>query len=500
MLRQDLCNPKLIDDFLAECLEEHQRRAFEEHLDHCPECCQQLQQKSAVDHLWQEAREYLSDSDLPLTSCSDPITERETSAHVRLDFLGPTDDPRMLGRMAGYEISGVIGCGGMGIVLKAYDPALNRYAAIKVLAPHYATSEAARRRFARESQAAAAVIHDNVIAIHGVSEFNQLPYLVMPYIKGESLQKRLDREGPLVVPEILRIALQTARGLAAAHQQGLVHRDIKPGNILLPVGIERVIITDFGLARAADDASLTRSGIIAGTPQYMSPEQARGEAVDSRSDLFSLGSMMYAMCTGHPPFEAETPYGVLRRITDCSPVQLSTVNPNIPPWLCRVIDTLLEKEAARRFDSADAVARILEQCLAHVQRPRDIELPPELRPGKTQTRRLFVVAGTVVVACGGLFWAVWNQTPSVDDKSNIHTSATAPSTAASAAAGSQSIGSSVINSTGIAAASPSSVQDEAVPKDPTNSLEPDLRWQTDDEIGRIEESIRELNQELGDTD
>jgi serine/threonine protein kinase len=491
MLRQDLCNPKMIDDFLADCLEERQRRAFEEHLDHCSECCQQLQQKSAVDHLWQEAREYLSDSDLPLTSGSVPIAERETSAHVRLDFLGPTDDPRMLGRLAGYEISGVIGCGGMGIVLKAYDPALNRYAAIKVLAPHYATSEAARRRFARESQAAAAVIHDNVIAIHGVSEFNQLPYLVMPYIKGESLQKRLDREGPLVVREILRIALQTARGLAAAHQQGLVHRDIKPGNILLPIGVERVIITDFGLARAADDASLTRSGIIAGTPQYMSPEQARGEAVDSRSDLFSLGSMMYTMCTGRPPFEAETPYGVLRRITDSSPVQLSTINPNIPPWLCKVIETLLKKEAAQRFGSADAIARILEQCLAHVQRPRDIELPTELQPAKNRTRRLFIVVGTVVVACGGLFWAAMNQTHTVDNKPKRH---------ASAEAGSQAIRSSVISSTSTAATAPSSVQSEAVADDQTKSPEPDLRWQTDDEIERIEESIRAMNEEFSDTD
>lgn len=491
MLRQDLCNPKLIDDFLADCLEEGQRRAFEEHLDHCSECCQQLQQKSAIDHLWQEAREYLSDSELCLTPDSEQTTEPGSSANVRLDFLGPTDDPRMLGRLAGYEISGVIGCGGMGIVLKAYDPALNRYSAIKVLAPHYATSEAARRRFARESQAAAAVIHDNVIAIHGVSEFNQLPYLVMPYVKGESLQKRLDREGSLVVPEILRIALQTARGLAAAHQQGLVHRDIKPGNILLPVGVERVIITDFGLARAADDASLTRSGIIAGTPQYMSPEQARGEAVDSRSDLFSLGSMMYAMCTGRPPFEAETPYGVLRRITDSSPAQLSSINPSIPSWLCKVIDTLLEKEAARRFESAETVARILEQCLAHVQRPRDIELPTELRAAKTPSLRLFVVTGAVVLACGGLYWAVMNQANSVEDKSRAQ---------ASEAAESEASGPSLINSKRTIAASPGSVEKEANAEDRSHLPEPDLRWQTDDEMGRIEESIRELNQELGDTD
>ena len=154
------------------------------------------------------------------------------------------------------------------------------------------------------------MVHDNVIAIHGVSEFNSLPYLIMPYVKGQSLQIRIDRHGPLSVAEILRIAVQTARGLSAAHDQGLVHRDIKPANILLPENVERVLITDFGLARAADDASLTRSGVIAGTPQYMSPEQARGEGIDHRSDLFSFGSMMHAMATGHPPFRAETPYGI----------------------------------------------------------------------------------------------------------------------------------------------------------------------------------------------
>lgn len=284
----------------------------------------------------------------------------------------------MLGRYAGHEISGVIGCGGMGIVLKGFDSALNRYAAIKVLAPHYASSGAARQRFAREAQAAAAVVHDNVIAIHGVAEFNGLPYLVMPYVKGVSLQKRIDKDGPLSVPEILRIAMQIAKGLAAAHDQGLVHRDIKPSNILLPENVERVIITDFGLARAADDASLTRSGVIAGTPQYMSPEQARGEGIDHRSDLFSLGSVMYAMCTGHPPFRAETPYGILRRITDNEPRPIREINSDLPSWLCNIVTRLLSKNPGKRFANGNEVACLLEDCLAHVQQPTIVPLPASL--------------------------------------------------------------------------------------------------------------------------
>ena len=227
----------------------------------------------------------------------------------------------------------VLGRGGFGIVLKAFDPALSRVVAIKVLAPQLAASAAARSRFAREARAAAAVVHENVVAIHAVDSWNGLPYLVMPYIAGRSLQERVDRDGPLAVKEILRIGMQTAQGLAAAHAQGLVHRDVKPSNILLENGVERVKLTDFGLARAVDDASLTQSGVVAGTPQYMSPEQARGEAVDHRSDLFSLGSVLYFMCTGHPPFRADSTPAVLRRVCDDRPRPLREVNPDVPDWL-----------------------------------------------------------------------------------------------------------------------------------------------------------------------
>src|SRR5437773_8653558 len=179
----------------------------------------------------------------------------------------------------------------MGAVLRAFDEKLHRVVAIKVMAAQLATNATARRRFAREAQAQAAVSHDHIVTIHAVEEAGVLPYLVMQYVDGLSLQQRLDRGGPLELQEILRIGMQTAAGLAAAHAQGLIHRDIKPANILLENGVERVKITDFGLARAAADASLTQSGVVAGTPQYMSPEQARGEAVDQRTDLFSLGKI-----------------------------------------------------------------------------------------------------------------------------------------------------------------------------------------------------------------
>src|SRR5262249_1523654 len=150
----------------------------------------------------------------------------------------------------------------------------HRVVAIKVLAPELAVSATARRRFTREARAAAAVSHNHVFTIHAVEEDHRPPYLVMEFIGGASLPEELDKGGPLGLKEILRIGLQTGEGLSAAHRQGLVHRDIKPANILLENGVERVKLTDFGLARAVDDASLTQSGVIAGTPLYMSPEQA----------------------------------------------------------------------------------------------------------------------------------------------------------------------------------------------------------------------------------
>ena len=171
------------------------------------------------------------------------------------------------------------------------------------------------------------------------------------------------------------MAMQIASGLAAAHAQGLVHRDIKPANILLEDGVERLKITDFGLARAADDASLTRTGVIAGTPQFMSPEQARGELVDHRSDLFSLGSVMYAMCTGRPPFRAETSYGMLQRICEGQPREIRDVNPEIPEWLAAFVSRLHAKDPAERFQTAGEVAQLLEQCLANLRQPEAAPFP-----------------------------------------------------------------------------------------------------------------------------
>ncbi|APZ94908.1 serine/threonine-protein kinase [Fuerstiella marisgermanici] len=390
-------HPELLQRFLNADLSDEEQTACERHLELCDTCREQLQASAADDTWWEDASDFLQDDEFEINRTTDDSslptaivdrvdgTEESTSAdgipaNVRqiIAWLNPTDDPAMLGRLGGYEIAGVVGVGGMGVVLKGFDRSLNRYVAIKILAPHLATSGAARQQFAREAQAAAAVVHSNVVAIHGVDESNSLPYLVMPYLRGTSLQRRIDEHGALSVSEMLRLGMQTARGLAAAHDQGLVHRDVKPANILLDGTTERVLLTDFGLARAADDASLTQSGVIAGTPHFMSPEQAEGAAIDHRSDLFSLGSVLYAMCTGRPPFRADTSWGILRKVTDAQPHAIRDLNPDVPNWLCQIIERLLEKDSSRRFQSADEVAELLEQCLAHVQQPNDCKLPESL--------------------------------------------------------------------------------------------------------------------------
>src|SRR5215831_7742847 len=327
------------------------------------------------------------------------------------DFLTPSQKPGSLGRLDHYEVLEVVGRGGMGVVLKGFDEKLHRVVAIKVLAPELAVSAKARRRFTREARAAAAVSHDHVVTIHAVEEDHRPPYLVMEFIGGASLQEKLDKGGPLGLKEILRIGLQTAEGLSAAHRQGLVHRDIKPANILLENGVERVKLTDFGLARAVDDASLTQSGVIAGTPLYMSPEQAAGEPIDHRSDLFSLGSVFYAMCTGRPPFRAEGTHAVLRRVIDDTPRLIREVNHEIPGWLCDLIARLHAKNPAERYQSAQEVADLLSQHLAHLQQPSQVAMPKAVETPVAarlhRKRRWFrTVAASLVALClGGLFLA-----------------------------------------------------------------------------------------------
>ncbi len=343
-------------------------------------CAGKPELKARVESLLKTALDPDSLLDQPVAEFGATRMAPPDTSPVSLDFLEASDAAGSLGRLAGYEILEVIGRGGMGIVLRAMDVKLNRVVAIKVLAPELASNPQARKRFLREAQAAAAVSHDHVVTIHavddGASGGNKVPLLVMECIVGQSLQEKIDKVGALGLKEILRIGMQIASGLAAAHKQGLVHRDIKPANILLENGVERVKITDFGLARATDDVGITQSGQIAGTPQYMSPEQAMGQPVDQRSDLFSLGSVLYTMCTGRPAFRADSAVAVLRRVCDDTPRPINEVNAEVPDWLIAIVNRLMAKKAEGRFQTAQEVAGLLEKWLAHCQQPATVPRPP----------------------------------------------------------------------------------------------------------------------------
>jgi CheY-like chemotaxis protein len=275
--------------------------------------------------------------------------------------LEPAGKPGYLCSLDHYQIMRVAGQGSGGVVLQAFDDALHRVVAIKVLAPEHAGNPNCRLRFLREARAMAAVRNDYVIDVYAVDEIHGIPYLVMEFIAGVSVAQKLEGGVPLDIDEVLRIGYQTASGLAAAHAQGLVHRDIKPTNILLECGKDRVKITDFGLARAADDATLTLHGTVSGTPQFMAPEQAGARPLDHRCDLFSLGSVLYAMCTGRAPFQGETNMAVLKHVCEDQPERIRDLNPITPQWLVCVIERLLSKEPDSRFQTAAEVADILCQ-------------------------------------------------------------------------------------------------------------------------------------------
>lgn len=400
---------------LIECeLDDNATATAEEHLSQCDRCRTAMESAMSQADWWRKARDSLVAQD-----DAHAAEDSEACSSDLLSLLGPTDHPQMLGRIDQYEVSGVIGRGGMGVVFKALDTSLNRFVAIKMLAPQLSAWGAARKRFAREGQAAAAVVDDYVLPIYGVNEWRGMPYLVTQYSRGTTLQRRIQNGGPLETKEITRIAMQAARGLAAAHAQGLVHRDVKPSNILLDGNVERAMLTDFGLARAVDDASITQTGIIAGTPQYMSPEQARGANVDARSDLFGLGCVMYAMCTGHPPFRGENSFAILKSIAEMEPQSIREINPEIPAWMCLVVSRLMAKSPDDRYASAAEVANLLGDCLAHLQQPTLKELPCSLKTTSppwfrsTIVKAAFLMLGFVLFGILGLALAQSNP-PEID--------------------------------------------------------------------------------------
>lgn len=403
-----------------------------EHLDHCSGCQQKLEEIATEGTNLSSVVEHLSESEPMATSAywpalreidaaiaqaagnqkgmqgnaviTPPPRDRDTNPKPRkkdatLDFLDPPTDPSYLGRLAHFDVMRVLGRGGMGVVLEAFDSKLQRHVAIKVLDPDVAEDELGRQRFCREARSAASVTHENVVAVHQVEKVPEkgIAFLVMQLISGETLEQRMNREKILPVNEIVRISMEAARGLAAAHAQGLIHRDVKPGNILLEPPTNRVKLTDFGLARITEDVKLTRTGYVSGTPLYMAPEQALGAEPDPRSDLFSLGAVMYEMAAGQTPFTGSSALAILKQITEAKHKPLKEVNPHAPAWLAEIIDDLLAKKPAERYDTAADLAEVLEYHWAHLKTSSE-ELPAVCQVEKRrQTIRNRVVISAVGV-------------------------------------------------------------------------------------------------------
>ncbi len=367
------------------------------HLEGCAACQQTLDQLAAEPELWHEAQETLSDRAIDVTHIAnsivplaaeplradlcDPMCEYELA---QLQRLLPPEQPsaqstsaggtasipsfQPIARIGRYELEQLIGRGGMGLVFRAWDTQLHRVVAVKTLSMSLWSMPAARERFIREGRAAAMLSHPNIVPMYDVINDPPVPALVMQYIAGPTLEEWIQSHGTVSWVDALRIAMQLADALCAAHKEGLVHRDIKPGNVLLEADGTRALLTDFGLVRAMDDATLTQSGMLAGTPHFMSPEQAKGDEVDGRSDLFSLGSLMYYAISGKTPFRGRESMSVLNALCHSPHVSLSKVNDAVPVEVSRLVDRLLQKQPDYRIGSSVELRESLRKLLASEQR------------------------------------------------------------------------------------------------------------------------------------
>ena len=266
-------------------------------------------------------------------------------------------------RIGPYTVVEELGRGGMGVVYKAHDPSLDRFVAIKVLATHLTEDPDYVKRFVREARAAAALNHPNIVQIYTVGEEDGRHYFVMEYVSGTNVQEMIRREGRLDPARAAGIVLQAASGLAAAHQAGILHRDIKPGNLMVD---ERGIvkIADFGLALSPDAATrLTTTGMLMGTPGYLSPEQCMDRPADRRSDIYSLGATFFEMLAGRTPHQADSPLALLRKIVDVEPPDVAELNPEVDPELRRIVSTMMAKDPDQRYQSCDEIVTDLRRWM-----------------------------------------------------------------------------------------------------------------------------------------
>lgn len=268
-----------------------------------------------------------------------------------------------------YEVLQEIGYGGMANVYKAHDPQISRTLAIKVLRPERCRDEEYRRRFLREAKAVGTLSHPNIVTIYDISEINNTPYIAMELLEGVSLDRLMKSEYKPTNSEILDWSVQLADALEYAHKRGIVHRDIKPSNIVLSPDKKTLKITDFGIAHfdETDVTQHTQLGEVLGTPQYMSPEQVLGKQADARSDLFSVGVIMYQLLTGQKPFQADTLATLLFQIATENPEPIGQVAPDLPASLKQTVDKLLKKKPEKRFQSGAELKRALLKIISDLK-------------------------------------------------------------------------------------------------------------------------------------
>jgi hypothetical protein len=403
---------EVLATYAAGCLDEAAAQQIRAHLGLC-EACASAVRGLRLQRLVETGPASPSTGSWALPSRNDPLdtitgeADRLEDSNFDFTVLEPATCAESLGRLGRYEVLSLLGQGGMGVVLRAFDGQLGRAVALKVLSRHLASSVTARRRFQREARAAAAINHPNVVTIHAVEEHRGLPFLVMELIVGRSLHQRIRTGGPLEPAEVIRLTTQIVEGLAAAHAQNVIHRDIKPANVMVQDKAGLVKITDFGLARILqDNAEVSSHHLVVGTPAFMAPEQVQGQPIDARTDLFSLGSLMYAMLAGHSPFRGRSGLEITHKVVEYQPVPLRDLNPSIPPFLAEVVARLLQKDPRDRFQSTGEVARAIQQgtvppAAARGESRRGAPPPVSLqRPGR---RKLLVLlsAGVALLALVG---------------------------------------------------------------------------------------------------
>lgn len=327
--------------------------------------------------------------------------QRPPDAAMDMPSFAPPKKPGELGILGKYRILKELGRGGMGGIYLGYDERLKRRVALKVMLPKYAENPNAKERFNREALAASQIKHENIVVIYDADEFNGTPYIAMEYLSGASLDVFL-RKNPITgISQALRVGREICSALAVAHKMGVAHRDIKPSNIWLEAPLGKAKILDFGLVKwlnPLDEAKLTTSGAIIGSPAFMSPEQARGGKIDHRTDIFSMGAVLYRMVCGQLPFHGESLMDLLMALGSKDPTPVLELNPKVPPKLADLIHKMLEKNPDNRPQRADEVAAAL-QAISDKRQIGQSNL--DLKPGeklRSTAPVAYTASGTAVVA------------------------------------------------------------------------------------------------------